>query len=101
MNWKLTCLILVLAPILVLFARTFGRKLKKLSTEIQDKLAVSTIILEENISCIQVVKSFVRGKLENERFGSAVEDSFQSAKNASLYPHFSVPVLASSLSQHH
>ena len=91
MNWKLTCLILVLAPILVLFARTFGRKLKKLSTEIQDKLAVSTTILEENISCIQVVKSFVRSKLENERFGSAVEDSFQSAKKRVIISSFFGP----------
>ena len=66
MNWKLTGLVLVLAPVLVIFARIFGRRLKKLSTEIQDKLAVSTTILEENISCIKVVKSFVREKLENE-----------------------------------
>jgi subfamily B ATP-binding cassette protein MsbA len=91
MNWKLTCLILVLAPILVLFARTFGRKLKKLSTEIQDKLAVSTTVLEENISCIQVVKSFVRSKLENERFGNAVEDSFQSAKKRVIISSFFGP----------
>ena len=91
MNWKLTCLILVLAPILVLFARIFGRKLKKLSTEIQDKLAASTIILEENISCIQVVKSFVRSKLENERFGNAVEDSFQSAKKRVVLSSFFGP----------
>ncbi|MZG52631.1 MAG: ABC transporter ATP-binding protein [Nitrospinae bacterium] len=91
MNWKLTCLVLVLAPILVLFARTFGRKLKKLSTEIQDKLAVSTTILEENISCIQVVKSFVRSKLENERFGNAIEDSFQSAKKRVIISSFFGP----------
>ncbi len=91
MNWKLTCLILVLAPVLVLFARTFGRKLKKLSTEIQDKLAVSTTVLEENISCIQVVKSFVRSKLENERFGNAVEDSFQSAKKRVIISCFFGP----------
>ncbi len=91
MNWKLTCLILVLAPVLVLFARTFGRKLKKLSTEIQDKLATSTTILEENISCIQVVKSFVRSKLENERFGNAVEDSFQSAKKRVIISSFFGP----------
>lgn len=91
MNWKLTCLVLVLAPILVLFARTFGRKLKKLSTEIQDKLATSTTILEENISCIQVVKSFVRSKLENERFGNAVEDSFQSAKKRVIISSFFGP----------
>jgi len=91
MNWKLTCLILVLAPVLVLFARIFGRKLKKLSTEIQDKLATSTTILEENISCIQVVKSFVRSKLENERFGSAIEDSFQSAKKRVIISSFFGP----------
>ncbi len=91
MNWKLTGLILVLAPVLVLFARTFGRKLKKLSTEIQDKLAVSTTILEENISCIQIVKSFVREKLENERFDSALEDSFQSAKKRIIISSFFGP----------
>ena len=39
MNWKLTFMILVLAPIMVLFAKTFGKKLKNLSREIQDKLA--------------------------------------------------------------
>ena len=91
MNWKLTGLILVLAPILVLFARTFGRKLKKLSTEIQDKLAVSTTILEENISCIQIVKSFVREKLESERFGTAMEDSFQAAKKRVIISSFFGP----------
>ena len=91
MNWKLTCLILVLAPVLVLFARTFGRKLKKLSTEIQDKRATSTTILEENISCIQVVKTFVRSKLENERFGNAIEDSFQSAKKRVIISSFFGP----------
>lgn len=91
MNWKLACLVLALAPVLVLFARTFGRKLKKLSTEIQDKLAVSTTILEENISCVQVVKSFVRGKLESERFGNAVEDSFQSAKKRVIISSFFGP----------
>ena len=91
MNWKLTCLVMILAPILVLFARIFGRKLKKLSTEIQDKLAVSTTILEENISCIQVVKSFVRSKLENARFGNAIEDSFKSAKKRVIISSFFGP----------
>ena len=91
MNWKLTFMIVVLAPILVVFAKTFGKKLKRLSTEIQDKLATSTIILEENISCIQVVKSFVRSGLETERFSNAVEDSFQSAKKRVIISSFFGP----------
>lgn len=91
MNWKLTFMILILAPIMVLFARVFGRKLKRLSTEIQDKLATSTTILEENISCIQVVKSFVRETLETDRFSDAVEDSFQSAKKRVIISSFFGP----------
>lgn len=93
MNWKLTFMILVLAPVLVLFAKTFGKKLKRLSTEIQDKLATSTTVLEENISNIQVVKSFVRSGLETERFSDAVEDSFQSAKKRVIISSFFGPTI--------
>ncbi len=93
MNWKLTFMILVLAPVLVIFAKTFGRKLKRLSTEIQDKLATSTTVLEENISNIQVVKSFVRSGLETERFSDAVEDSFNSAKKRVIISSFFGPTI--------
>ena len=93
MNWKLTFMILILAPVMVLFAKTFGRKLKRLSTEIHDKLATSTTILEENISCVQVVKSFVRAPLETERFSSAVEDSFESAKKRVIISSFFGPTI--------
>ena len=91
MNWKLTFMILILAPALALFARVFGRKLKKLSTEIQDKLAVSTTVLEENISCYQVVKSFVRDHLESNRFSKAIEDSFISARKRVIISAFFGP----------
>lgn len=93
MNWKLTFMILVLAPIMVLFAKTFGRKLKNLSREIQDKLAVSTTIIEENISGMPLVKSFVRQTQEIERFDDAVEDSFQSAKKRVKISAFFGPMI--------
>lgn len=93
MNWKLTFMILVLAPVLVVFAKTFGKRLKRLSTEIQDKLATSTTVLEENISNIQVVKSFVRSDLETSRFSDAVEDSFQSARKRVIISSFFGPTI--------
>jgi subfamily B ATP-binding cassette protein MsbA len=93
MNWKLTFMILVLAPVMVLFAKTFGKKLKSLSREIQDKLATSTTIIEENISGIQLVKSFVRQEQEITRFDDAVEDSFQSAKKRVKISAFFGPMI--------
>ena len=93
MNWKLTFMILVLAPIMVLFAKTFGKRLKNLSREIQDKLAISTTIIEENISGMPLVKSFVRQEPEIARFDDAVEDSFQSAKKRVKISAFFGPVI--------
>src|SRR3989442_584090 len=72
MNWRLCLLILLLLPALVLIARFFGRRLKALSTGIQDETARASTILEEVLSGIRIVKSFVREDYERARFGTQV-----------------------------
>src|SRR3989442_6791041 len=59
-------------PTLVLIARFFGRRLKALSTGIQDETARASTILEEVLSGIRIVKSFVREDYERARFGTQV-----------------------------
>src|SRR5579884_1129170 len=73
MNWRLCLLILLLLPILVLVARLFGRRLKALSTSIQDQTAVISTLVEEVISGIRIVKSFVQTAREERRFASQVQ----------------------------
>ncbi|MEC4890708.1 MAG: ABC transporter ATP-binding protein [Nitrospira sp.] len=68
MNWRLCLLILVLLPLLVLAAKFFGRQLKSLSTSIQDQTAALSTLLEEVISGIRIVKSFVQTAREDARF---------------------------------
>lgn len=68
MNWRLCLLILFLLPLLVLVARFFGRKLKALSTSIQDQNASLNTLIEEVISGIRIVKSFVQTSREQQRF---------------------------------
>ena len=72
MNWRLCLLILLLLPAIVLVARFFGRRLKALSIGIQDETARASTILEEVLSGIRIVKSFVREDYEGARFGSQV-----------------------------
>ena len=75
MNWQLCLLILVLLPLLVLAAKFFGRKLKSLSTSIQDHTAAMSTLIEEVISGIRVVKSFVQTQREETRFAIQVEQT--------------------------
>lgn len=79
MNWKLTGLIILLVPLIIATARYYGIRIKKYSVKVQDRLGDVTTILEEVISSIRLVKSFVRESYEKARFTSKVEKAFQIA----------------------
>ena len=55
MNWRLCLLILVLLPLLVLVAKFFGRRLKSLSSSIQDHTAALSTLVEERVSGIPIL----------------------------------------------
>ena len=73
MNWRLCLLILVLLPLLVIVAKFFGRRLKSLSTSIQDQTAALSTLIEEVIAGIRIVKSFVQTGREEGRFAAQVD----------------------------
>lgn len=77
MNWRLCLLILILLPLLVFVAKLFGRRLKSLSTSIQDHTATLSTLVEEVISGIRIVKSFVQTQREETRFAAQVNDTLR------------------------
>ncbi len=79
LDWQMSLIIGITIPPIMLMAQYFGRKIRKLSRDVQDRLADSTAIAEESLSSIRVVKAFAREAYENERYGGAVEKLFQTA----------------------
>ena len=85
LDWKLSLLTLVTIPMVGQAMKVFGRKLKTSGTLIQERLADITALLQESISSVRVVKSFVREGYEIERFHNQNELNFQAAmKNVQL-----------------
>ena len=76
LNWRLSLFILVLAPLVVISASIFGSRLRKLSTEVQDRLADSTAQAQEALNAVRVVKAFNRENYETERYQEQVEKTF-------------------------
>lgn len=68
MNWRLSLLAFFLIPVIVLAARFMGKRLKALSTAVQDHLAQTTTLMEEMITGIRSIKSFGREDYEKTRF---------------------------------
>jgi len=64
----LTLYMLLSLPVVIIGAVFFGRYVKKLSKKTQNEIAESSTILEETLTGIQAVKSFVNEWYEVDRF---------------------------------
>ena len=73
---KLTLVMLSIVPAVVLAGAYFGRKLRRISTEFQDRVASANASAEEAITGIRVVKSFTAENLERVRYGNLIKDSY-------------------------
>jgi subfamily B ATP-binding cassette protein MsbA len=93
MNWRLCVLILILLPLLAIVARIFGKRLKALSMKIQDQTAAVTILIEEVVSGIREVKSFVQGQREEARFRLGIEGLLATTMQRTAVLAVFVPVI--------
>ena len=88
LNWRLSLLIFVVVPVATLAARFFGLKIRKLSRQVQDRLADTTAVAEEALGAIRVVKAFARGPYEVHRYRDAVEELFETSRHRVLVTTF-------------
>jgi subfamily B ATP-binding cassette protein MsbA len=85
MNARFTLFILALLSILLGVAFLFGSRIQKSSTHIQDQLADSTVVAEDGLQGIRVVKSFGRETYEIQRYNTAMEKTFQASLKMAVY----------------
>lgn len=76
MNWRLTLLMAVAIPGMVLATRLMGREIRRIARHVQDVLAETSAVAEETIGGIRIVKSFAREDYEMTRFGQKVDNLF-------------------------
>lgn len=78
-NTRLSLLMLAIVPVVIVAAHLYGRYVRRLSTKVQDRLAEANSVLEETLSAIRIVQSFVREDYERSRYRDRIQDSLQLA----------------------
>jgi ABC transporter fused permease/ATP-binding protein len=84
-SWKLALIMLATVPVMALVAVFFGRFIKKISREAQDKVAESNSIVEETLTAIASVKSFANEYFEVRRYKKAVGEVKELAIKGALW----------------
>jgi ABC-type multidrug transport system fused ATPase/permease subunit len=85
---QLTMVMLASVPVIMIVAVVFGRYIKKLGKETQNKVAESNVIVQETLSGISNVKSFVNEFYELTRFGNSAAQIRKFAMKGAIWRGF-------------
>ncbi|ABX03332.1 MAG TPA: ABC transporter ATP-binding protein [Herpetosiphon sp.] len=94
LSWQLTAITLLLIPLLIVLAIIYGRRIRNMSTEVQDRMAEASSVLEETISGVRIVQSFAREPYEVERFSGAIEHAFSASMRRTKTRAQFVPIVS-------
>ncbi len=94
---KLSLIMLLTFPAIVIVAMVFGKYIRRLSKERQDELAKTNTIVEETFQSFTIVKSFANEWYESIRYGKAVDQivsiSLKFAKTRGIFFVFIITIL--------
>jgi ATP-binding cassette subfamily B protein len=76
---RLSSIILVALILVVLPIVWFGRRVRRLSRDSQDRIADASALAGEILNAMPTVQAFTHEKIESKRFGSSVEQAFRTA----------------------
>ena len=76
---KLTGLVFLVVPLVILPIVLFGRRVRRLSRASQDRVADAGAHIDETINAVRTVQAFTHEALERSRFADKVEAAFTAA----------------------
>ena len=77
---RLSLLVLVAIPLIVLPLVAYGRSVRALSRQAQDSLAQASAYASESLGQVSVLQAFTHERAASSRFADAVERAFSAAK---------------------
>jgi len=92
-NWKLTMIAMIMIPLASIAARTLGKRIKKVTTEAQEKSGFLTTYLIEIFKNHKLIKIFQREKYENLRAEKYVNELKEKNKKISIVFVRTTPIM--------
>ena len=73
---RLAAMMIGVVPAITISTVIFGRRVRQLSREVQDRLADASAVAEESLSGLRTVRSFSAEALEDARYRRSLDDAF-------------------------
>lgn len=84
-SWRLSLVMMLSFPVLIILGIVVGRGIRKLAREAQDRLAETATIVEETLHNIASVKSYTSEAYERQRYASGLAHFLEKALPAARF----------------
>ncbi|MEO8512745.1 MAG: ABC transporter ATP-binding protein [Ignavibacteria bacterium] len=91
-SWKLTLISMVTVPLSVILIIFLGKKLRKYSIRVQEKLGEFTSVISENIYGGKIIRAYGMEEFEKKRFEFKLKDYFRSLMKSAIYSDMTRPL---------
>ena len=92
-DWRLTALAVVVVPLAVYPIVRFGTRMRLFSTRGQERTADMSLVLQEGLTGIRIVKGFTREEKEGQRFDAINQAYFRTCMKTTQVSALTAPVL--------
>ncbi|MBX7242657.1 MAG: ATP-binding cassette domain-containing protein [Bacteroidia bacterium] len=82
---RLTFSMLATFPVLIIITMVFGRFIRKISKKAQDELANATVVVEETLQSVNIVKAFTNELKEVNRYRNALDNNVKMSLKAARW----------------
>ena len=93
LSWKLTVVMVVIAPLIAVVVSWAGRRLRKVAKKIQDVMGVITQVSNEIANGAQDIKSFANEASEQKRFNQANDENLTQNLKMESTSNLATPVI--------
>ncbi len=92
-NWRLTLLSIVVVPLAAFPVIRFGARMRRWATRGQERTADMSLVLQETLTGIRIVKGFTSEAAEDERFRTVNQAFFRTCMKSTQVSALTAPVL--------
>jgi len=92
-DWRITCAVLVLAPLIAITSSVVGRKIKKITAQMQHRLAELNSGIVEKLLNIKVIQSFVREDYEIKKVETLNYNYYRDTMKSTMFAEVLSPVV--------
>jgi ABC-type multidrug transport system fused ATPase/permease subunit len=91
-NWKITCIVLLIMPVILIATNIFNKKMKVAFNEVRNEVANLNTFIQERLTGMKIVQLFNRENIELEKFKSINEKHNKAWIKTILYNSIFFPI---------